>query len=177
MASNEVKGIGNVVDASRQPLRWNVGSGLLVTCPREERITSRQKHRREGARDTQLYELRPRTSTRSATHKENPNSTSALHMKGRLSDWQTKVLQNIVKAAIWNPGDETIKLLIIEFKNRTEKQLKDWFRRTRQRHLVRKKGAGPSRGYNDSAKTKALEGLISLRRRNASAKHELGHRK
>jgi hypothetical protein len=118
MASNEMKSTCNVVEASWQHVKWNVGSGLLTTCGQQEGITSHQKHRRERACATRPYELRSRTSTRSATHKENPSSTSAPHMKGRLSNWQTKILQNIFKAGIWSPGDETIKLLKIELKNR-----------------------------------------------------------
>jgi len=98
-----------------------------ASSPRTNLPLRRQKRNLKNA--TATYTLRPRD------HNANEASVSVVRHRRpeRLQEWQNSTLQEVFDAGIRSPGDATIMLLVIQLKDRTEKQIRDWFSHRRRR--------------------------------------------
>jgi len=85
--------------------------------PTYKASTSRECNRSKKERASAPYTLRPRTNLRSPTPIYGQFALNN-YKKGRLEDWQTEVLEGVLKAGIWHPGDATVALLVEELGDR-----------------------------------------------------------
>lgn len=124
---------------------------------------------RERSNDSSIYSLRPRDRKQnehpgfSAGSKLPFNSQydAPLPIKpGRLEKWQIDILQNVFDRGIWSPGDATIEALKKSLKDRTDKQIRDWFAHRRRR--LREGGVSMDRPNTQEDLTHAVEGLLLL---------------
>ena len=89
------------------------------TNKRSTRHDKRDKSRQQAEKERALhpYTLRSRTNSRSSAPTEG-HSAMGSHKKGRFKSWQTKVLEDVLQAGIWHPGDATVALLVEGLKDR-----------------------------------------------------------
>ncbi|GJJ09851.1 hypothetical protein Clacol_004075 [Clathrus columnatus] len=140
----------------------------------------RRRERREQQNEVTVYGLRPRARKSvsfalkedidTSSTQANPSSTlrfgindsqkpQACKTTGRLEGWQLDILQEAFDGGVWCPGDVTVQVLAESLKNRTDKQVRDWF--SHRRRKLREAGMS-DKGSEDV--TNAVEALLLLSR-------------